>query len=603
MKVKICFLCLTIGLSGSSFAQNSNLYPQIMNINARHLTSLDGAWQTIIDPFENGYYDYRLNPSKYGYFKDNPYTDRTKLQEYDFSNEETLHVPGDWNTQRPELYYYEGTVWYRKHFNFTPKSNERYFLYFGAANYEARVYLNGQPIGVHIGGFTPFNIEITGKIKQGENSIVVKVDNKRKPEAVPTVNTDWWNFGGITRQVSLVTMPANFIRDYSIQLAKGNTNLIKGMVVLDGAVAGEELTVRIPGLSIEKTVTVNESGYADIEIPVKRISLWEPENPKLYEISLSTKYDRVEDEIGFRTIETRGTDILLNGKKIFCKGICIHEETADYSGRAYNEAHATTLLNWAKELGCNFVRLAHYPHNEFMIRTAEKMGIMVWSEIPVYWTIHWENPETYANAETQLEDMITRDKNRANVIIWSVANETPLSEARLKFLSALAAKTRELDNTRLVAAAMEKAEIKPGTMTVHDPLGEVLDLVSFNQYIGWYDGNWEKCDQVNWSFDIKKPVFISEFGGGALYGLHGKETEMFTEEYQERLYQKSIEMLKRIDGLAGTTPWILKDFRSPRRHLRGIQDGFNRKGLVSEKGEKKKAFYVLRQWYEGMRME
>ncbi len=266
------------------------------------------------------------------------------------------------------------------------------------------------------------------------------------------------------------------------------------------------MKIEIPELKISRTLTTNTSGYAEIRIPLKNPVLWTPENPKLYEVNLTLKDDRISDEIGFRTISTKGTDILLNDKKIFLRGICIHEETAVNSSRATTDADAVTLLTWAKEMGCNFVRLAHYPHNENMIRAAERMGLMVWSEIPVYWTIHWNNAQTYANAESQLVDMITRDKNRANVIIWSVANETPLSNERLTFLTRLVNKTRQMDNTRLVAAAMEKEEIRPGVMTVHDPLSAIIDLVSFNQYVGWYDGTWEKCDRVNWEFDKKNPV-------------------------------------------------------------------------------------------------
>ena len=194
--------------------------------------------------------------------------------------------------------------------------------------------------------------------------------------------------------------------------------------------------------------------------------------------------------------------------------------------------------------------------------------------------------------------MICRDKNRCNIVIWSIANETPRSEARLVFLTRLAAKARSMDSVRLIGAAMEKEEIRPGLLTVNDELGEVLDIISFNEYIGWYEGTWEKCDRVNWTFDMDKPVFISEFGGGALYGRHGERDELFTEEYQEELYIRHINMLKRIDGLVGTTPWILKDFRSPRRHVPEIQDDFNRKGLISDKGQRKKAFYIMQKWYE-----
>ena len=316
-------------------------------------------------------------------------------------------------------------------------------------------------------------------------------------------------------------------------------------------------------------------------------------------MSLTCETDAVTDRIGFRTIATEGTKILLNGEPVFCKGVSIHEEMPySASGRASSEEHARTLLGWAKEMGCNFVRLAHYPHNEHMVRVAEEMGLMVWSEIPVYWTIQFENPETYANAEAQLADMITRDRNRANVIIWSVANETPHGAARLEFLKKLIAKTREMDPTRLVSAAMEKDNIDAVTVTVKDELVDYVDLISFNQYVGWYDGSSEKCDRMNWVFDVKKPVFISEFGGGAVYGRHGDVSERFTEEYQEDLYQRSVDMLDRIEGLAGTTPWILKDFRSPRRQLVGIQDDFNRKGLISDQGGKKKAFFVMKRWYE-----
>lgn len=577
-----------------SFGQQS---PQIMNVGARQTTSLDGQWKTIVDPFENGYYDYRLKPYDGGYAQDKTYSDKTQLQEYDFETDKLLFVPGDWNTQRPQLYYYEGTVWYRKHFEYSLQPGKRLFVNFGAANYEAIVWLNGKRLGQHVGGFTPFNYEITNLLKEGTNSLVVKVDNKRRPEAVPTVNADWWNFGGITRPVTLVETPSTYIRDYYVQLKKNDKNIIEGWVQLDGSAKEQKITLDIPELKLKKEVTTDANGRAAFEIKAKPV-LWTPESPKLYAVNLASETDKVSDEIGFRTIRTEGTKILLNDKEIFCRGISIHEETPYYSGRAYSRDHAHTLLSWAKELGCNFVRLAHYPHNEEMVREAERMGFLVWSEIPVYWTIHWDNKDTYQNAEQQLCDMIDRDKNRCNVIIWSIANETPHSDSRLKFLTNLANKARSMDNVRLIGAAMEKEEVQPGVMTVNDPLGDLLDIISFNEYVGWYDGDTEKCDRVNWTFSAQKPVFISELGGGALYGRHGAKNERFTEEYQEDLYIHHVEMLKRIPGLAGTTPWILKDFRSPRRHVPEIQDDFNRKGLVSDKGQKKKAFFVLQKWYK-----
>ena len=571
-------------------------------LEGRTTISLDGAWKTIVDPFEKGYYDYRRMPLKDGFGLDKDYKDKTELLEYNFSTDKSLSVPGDWNTQRPELYYYEGTVWYRKRFQYQLKADKRVFLHFGAVNYEAIVFLNGKEIGQHTGGFTAFNFEVTGLLKNGENSVVVKVDNKRKADGVPTLNSDWWNYGGITRQVTLIETQKTFVRDYYLQLKKDDQKTISGWVQLNGNQPTKSVTIEIPELKISQQLNTDAKGYASFEIKAKPIC-WTPENPKLYAVSFSVDDENMTDEIGFRTIETKGTLILLNGKQVFLRGICIHEEAAFRNGRAYSIKDDITLLQWAKDMGCNFVRLAHYPHNEQMVRQAERMGLLVWSEIPVYWTIQWGNPETYKNAENQLTENITRDKNRANIIIWSIANETPHGDERLSFLSRLAAKVRELDPVRLVGAAMEKNELKPGLMTVNDELSKVMDVISFNQYVGWYDGLPEKCDRVNWTFSEQKPVIITEFGGDALYNLKGGTTERFTEDYQEDLYIRSVNMLKRIPGLAGTTPWILKDFRSPRRQLPGIQDDFNRKGLVSDKGEKKKAYFVMQKWYEELKKQ
>ena len=285
---------------------------------------------------------------------------------------------------------------------------------------------------------------------------------------------------------------------------------------------------------------------------------------------------------------------------MFLRGVCIHEEFPLNGGGRVNDADkAKQLLLWAKELGCNFVRLAHYPHNEDMTRLADQLGIMVWSEVPVYWTIDWTNAATYANAEQQLTDEIRRDANRAAIIIWSLANETPVSEARTKFLTQLAARARALDGTRLLSAAMERHS-KPGADNVNvvqDPLAGAVDIVAFNEYIGWYEGLPDRCGQMSWEIPYDKPVFISEFGGDARQGLHGDKSQRWTEEFQADLYRQTLPMLGKIDGLVGFSPWILVDFRSPKRVLPGIQDGFNRKGLISSDGVKKKAFFVLQDYY------
>ncbi len=583
-----CFTCAR--------AQQTQQFRPIQNIEGRKTISLDGDWQMIVDPYESGFYDYRYQPSANGYFKNAKPKNKSELIEYDFDKSPVLKVPGDWNTQSDQLFFYEGTVWYKKSFEYRRKANTRVFVHFGAANYQADVYLNGEKVGQHEGGFTPFNFEVSSVVRDGDNFLVVKVDNKRRRDAVPTLMTDWWNYGGLTRQVQLVETPASFIRDYFVQLEKGTRDRVRGWVALDGARVSQRVTIRIPEAGVSRSFPTDASGVAaiDFNAPLK---LWSPEEPKLYDVVIEAETDQVRDQIGFRSIETRGTEILLNGRPIFLRGICMHEEAPFRGGRAYSREDAQTLLGWARELGANFVRLAHYPHNEFTIREADRLGILLWSEIPVYWTILWDNPATFENARNQLSEMIARDKNRAAVVIWSVANETPLSDSRLSFLRNLISHARSLDSTRLLSAAMERHYVNPTTQMIDDPLGEYLDVLGCNEYVGWYDGVPEKADGLEWKSKYDKPLIMSEFGGDARYGHHGEASARWTEEYQESIYEHQIRMLKKIPFLRGTSPWILMDFRSPRRPLPGIQDYWNRKGLISDKGEKKKAFYVMQRWY------
>lgn len=570
--------------------------------------TLNGDWQTIVDPYESGFYDYRYTqrdksekPSRSEtFYLDSKPLDSSERVEYDFDKSPSLKVPGDWNTQKPELYYYEGSLWYRRKFDHAATPGMLTFVRFGAANYRADVYLNGVKLGEHIGGFTPFTFEVTKQLKNGGNSLVVRVDNKRSKDAVPTLNTDWWNYGGLTREVTLVSTPEKFIADHRIALDSEETRMISGSVDITGAREGEIVKITISGLIDAYEAKTDAQGKASYRFAAPAVQLWSPETPKLYDLTIRYGSDEIHEPVGFRSIRTRGKEILLNGKPVFLRGICIHEEyPLEGGGRVNSPEKARKLLEFAKELGCNFVRLAHYPHNEAMTRAADELGILVWSEAPVYWTINWENPETYQNAENQISDMIRRDANRASIIIWSLANETPVSEARTKFLTNLAKTARSLDGTRLISAAMERhaKQGAPDVSVVQDPLADSLDIVSFNQYTGWYDGLPEKCARISWEIPYNKPVFISEFGGDARQGLHGGIEDRWTEEFQENLYRQTLPMLEKIDGLAGFSPWILMDFRSPKRVLPGVQDGFNRKGLISSEGVKKKAYFVLQDYY------
>ena len=562
----------------------------IANVSGRATVNLDGAWRAIIDPYDNG--------KQRGFFRNEKPRDKSELVEYSFDASPVLNVPGDWNTQREQLMFYEGPLWYRREFNYHKRANTRVFVYFGAANYQTAVYLNGEKLGEHEGGFTAFNFEATSSLRDGDNVLIVEVINVRHADAVPALKFDWWNYGGITRDVSLVEVPGTFIQDYWVQLARGSQNEISGWVQLNGAQSPQKIMLELPEAGVHETLTTDAAGRANFHFTAK-LELWSPAHPKLYDVTLKSGTDSIHDQIGFRTIEVQGARILLNGKPIFLRGISMHEEAPFRDGRAFSPEDAQTLLGWVKDLGCNFVRFAHYPHNENEVRLADRMGLLVWSEIPVYWDIDWANPATLANAQTQLRDMIARDHNRAAVILWSLSNETPVKPERTTFLKQLAQDARELDSTRLITSALNHVDdTSPNERTISDPLGEVLDVLGLNEYLGWYGGRPEDADKMQWKSKWEKPLIVSEFGGGAPFGRHGDSDERWTEEYQENLFQHQLGMVERMPNLVGLTPWVLMDFRSPARMLPAVQDYHNRKGVISNRGQRKLAFYTLQRFYK-----
>jgi Beta-galactosidase/beta-glucuronidase len=566
------------------------------NVYARHNTSLNGKWNAIVDP--TGVGNWRE------VWKERKPEKKTDFFEYSFDGGPILNVPGDFNTQMAELTYVEGTVWYKKVFDYSRKSGKRVFLHFGAVNYMAGVYLNGNLIGNHEGGFTPFQFEITDLVKEGQNVIVVNANNQRLKDGIPGTGYDWFNYGGITRDVNLVETPSTYIRDYSIQLKKHSENEVLGWVKLDGAKSAQNVKVSIPELKVSYTSKSDENGYAPVDFKSK-FELWSSSNPKLYKVIVQSETDTVVDEIGFRNIEVKGPKILLNGKQVFLKGVNIHEENPLRAARAFSESDALTLLTWAKDLGCNFIRLAHYPHSEYMVKLAERMGLMVWSEIPVYQSIDFESKKMDQKLDVMLQEMITRDRNRCGIVIWSISNETWSSQARNNSLIKLSQQCRKLDSTRLVSSAFCNQGYNHNTITIWDTINRYFDVVAINEYLGWYVP-WQGAPrETRWEVVARdKPVLISEFGGESLFGNNSgpkDEAASWSEYYQEQIYKDQIDMFKVTPNLCGVCPWVLADFRSMGRMHPKYQNGWNRKGLLSDRGDKKRAWYVLKRFYDEMK--
>ncbi len=627
--------------------------PVLGMIDARNTSSLNGQWHYVVDPMGVG------DPGSFlGSFPDLLRQETgMELIEYDFEKSSTLRVPGDFNSQDERLFFYQGRVWYYRKFDAEPAAGMRQHLWFGGANFHSLVFLNGHAVGEQKGGYVPFSFDVTDLLQDGENVLLVRVNNSLSKDSVPTLRTDWWPYGGLTRDVALIETPAAFIRNARLVLADRKDSTLDLRLQTEGFAPGATATVRLPEIGLQQTVTIDKDGLASARFQAP-VELWSPDRPKLYQVEFEAGQDKLTERIGFRTIETRGQEILLNGEPIKLRGISTHEEAIGEPGVAYSQEQVERVLQEAKALNANFVRAAHYPYSRHMAKAADELGLMLWEEVPVYWNIAWENPETLAIARSQVARLVQRDWNRAAVIIWSVANETPNSEARMKFLGQLIDDIRSMDDSRLISAAMfggfeefgklvmhlaarglareglsprdeavfqsvlaRAGDAAPGpadgfTLVIRDPLGELTDIVAYNEYFGWYYSGaiarqlgvseavirplmLDLMRDLRISAAYDKPLHISEFGAGAKAGRRGGEALIWTEEYQAKVYQAQIAMLRNSTQVQGMTPWILKDFRAMLRPLAGTQDYFNRKGLIDENGRRKLAFDVLRDFYAG----
>lgn len=602
MSINTNLKCL---IAGCLLATLSPLKAQdalLTNVYGRHVTSLNGQWQYIMEPYDMGVYDLRFTARKSkdwgGYWNTNLFSGENTVLMNEFKKRNSLKVPGDWNSQADKLMYYEGVVWYFRTFDFSANqvSANRY-LYFGAVNYKSEVYLNGMKLGSHEGGFTPFNFSVPDSLLKAKNNyLAVKVDNRRGKETVPALTPDWWNYGGITRDVLLVEEASVFIRDYLIRLKKDARDEIEGWIKLNKPTE-KSVILEIPDLKLKRQLKSDTDSIAFC-FKVKGLHLWSPESPQLYDVKLTLNEKSLCDRIGFRDIRVDGLKVLLNGKQVFFRGICIQEEMPDSPRRACTREDALALLQRAKELNVNFVRLAHYPHTEYAVQAADSMGLMVWSEIPVFQKIDFKNANTLKNARTQLREMVDRDKNRACVVIWSVGNEAPVGHDRNLFMKTLVKDVRNMDDSRLVSAALEIYRPN-GDFLANDPLSEELDLIAVNEYLGWYNSTPDECKMVQWDIRYDKPLLISETGAEALGGYHADKTVHWSEEYQAWYYREQLEMMERMPAnFVGVSPWILNDFRSPKRNVPVLQEGWNNKGLYDPQGNKKKAFYILKDYYD-----
>lgn len=587
------------------------LYP-IQN-NIRNKQDISGIWDFQTDPDETG----KTN----GWYLGLP-------------DARPIAVPGSWNEQYADLFNYFGLVWYFKR-SYIPKSwlGERVFIRVGSANYLCSIYINGIKVGSHDGGHLPFSFEITEYLKWGqENLIAISVENHLTPRRVPSAGMgsgiesgnitagyppttfDFFPYSGIHRPVILYTVPQDYIEDITVVTeiqgvdgivqvqSKINNQEAQGKVILSG---GEVLVE-------EDLAFKNGMAVATLKMPEARF--WSHENPYLYTLTLLTGTDCYTLEIGIRTIEVKGKQLLLNGETVQLKGFGRHEDSFA-SGRGLNLPLMIKDYQLMRWVGANSYRTTHYPYSEEEMMLADREGFLIIDETPAV-GLQFDNQDNIAErlrmCLQQIEELVARDKNHPSVILWSVANEpmppdlidqfsrsdadeNPLAQAGKDFLTRLLRHIRSLDPSR------------PATFVsmMGTPLQWQVecDLICMNRYWGWYfqGGELKKgFDTLDQELDqtweaLGKPIILTEFGTDTQPGLHGHPSVMWTEEYQAEFIRGYLEVASRKEYVVGTHVWNFADFAAIQSIYR--VGGMNMKGVFTRSRQPKMAAHLLREYW------
>jgi len=545
-----------------------------------------------------------------------------------------IQVPGVWKMQFKELQWYDGDVNYVRDFDIdeklmpTPGRDETYLCFDGVV-YSCDVYLNGSWVGTHDRGYSPFKFRVTDHVLLGSNRLFVLVDNHLRADRVPGVRFDWNNDGGLINGVRLITVPECHVQNFKLQTKVFVDEVEVNIRVWVGSSSNASGTVEISAPELDRTerASVDSSGCTNVcwKFPREDVILWCPESPKLYRMVISTQDESVEDEIGLREISTRGREILLNGSPVHLYGVSVHSEFL-LSGRTVTREGIEMLVAKVKELGCNFIRCAHYPYAEIFGRAMDRAGVMWWEEVPVYWLSWIHKDPQLSIALGMLEDTIPRDWNRASLIIWSVSNECAgagdgsSTESNYGYWDRAVALVRSSDATRLVSSAdhghrktskrerqpddgdeFDESEISQETWTPGHPQSfyDLFDVLAGNLYVsGLGDGTVAYTKFVQMLRHLNKPLMISEFGSMSVSGadLNRPSDVLGTEARHELIFREAYRAFHGLPEIVGWTPWCLMDIRVP-MHWRWYNKGLGvfRYGLLDESWNEKRVFRVVKE--------
>ena len=560
---------------------------------------LDGFWRFRLDPKDVG--------EKEGWFRG-------------FSGGDVIYVPSSWNEQNPQWDRYVGIAWYQRRFYVPHEHRGKVpWLVFKGAGYHAKVWLNGTYVGGHEGSFTEFRLRAPALSYGSWNTLVVRIDNRPGLDRLPPARGlnetafDFFPYGGIHRSVYLELTSSSYVEELIVETS--HTGLLKVSVAAHVEQGGCEVALRLLDREEREVLHTRRrcvDGRALFKERVEGAHTWSPDDPYLYTLVVELYVngileDVVEERIGFRSIEVRDGRILLNGRPVFLKGFGRHEDFS-VTGKHLPGAVLVRDFYLMRMLGANSFRTSHYPYSDEHLDLADEMGFMVILEttvclsgisriMPENELRRWcRDPGIREKARRVAEEMIRQHRNRPSVIMYSIANEPPSDlEECADLLRELAEYVRKLDPSRPITFASHR--------WASDKALRYVDVISLNVYYGWYS-HWGDLEAGvrDMLRDVgsvhrehpDKPIVITEFGAGAIAGLHSDPPLMWTEEYQAEFLRRYIEELVRRDYIQGLHIWNFADFRTPENPLRTV---LNRKGVFTRDRQPKLSARVVRELF------
>jgi beta-galactosidase len=566
-------------------------------------------------------------------YLENPESDLEKVQS--IKDWESINLPHTWNAiDATDLDpgYRRNASWYKKSITIENLSSSAvYKLYFEGVNIVSQVYVNGTQVGEHIGGYIGFSIDVTAVLKEGDNEVLVRADNSYNPEVIPSQKSDFFIYGGITRDVWLITLPETHIK--GIKISTPSVTKERATVVAqarlsqlpDGATVDASLTYPNGTVITGFKIDMKDNVATIIVDPVLNPELWSPKTPHLYTLTTMVKIDgevldQTIEKVGLRWFEFKDHGaFFLNGERLLLRGTHRHEEHAGVGAAMSNEQHRADM-ELIKGMGTNFVRLAHYPQDPEIYKACDELGLIVWDELP------WcrgglGNEQWKENTTAMLKEIINQNYNHPSIVFWSLGNEMYWlpdfengddTDAMNVYLSELNDIAHDMDPNRVTA------------IRKYYEGADIVDVFSPSIWSGWYSGSYKSYQKAIDQYKSEYKHFIhTEYGGSSHVGRHTEnpitgEGEIQADGWEEAIIQTDVANIAQIGDWSenymvdlfdwhlrisetdstfiGNAQWAFKDFGTPLRPENDIPY-INQKGLVDRDNKPKDAYYVFKSYW------